>query len=288
MAKPFRLGFIGIGIMGAPTVRRLRQQGWEVTVWNLEPARFAEVEASGAKWAGSPAAVRAASDVVMICVLGDPAIESVCLGQNGLMSGTGAQTVIDLSTTSPEMTASLIERTRLRWLDCPVSGGPGAAESGTLTMMAGGPEELFAELRPVLDDLAGNLTLMGPSGAGQTTKIINQAIVGSTYLVVAEAFAMARAAGIDGLKIADALKGGAADGTILQTIYKQMVRSDFEPPRSRAKQLNKDMHSVDEFSRSHGLELPLQQATVTQFQRYVDAGGAEADSASVSRLYVKD
>jgi 3-hydroxyisobutyrate dehydrogenase len=224
----------------------------------------------------------------MICVLGDPAIESVCLGYNGLMAGAGAGIVIDLSTTSPEMTASLVERSGLRWLDCPVSGGPGAAESGKLTMMAGGPEDLFAEVRPILDDLAGNLTHMGPSGAGQTTKIINQAIVGSTYLVVAEAYAMAKAAGIDGLRIAEALKGGAADSTILQTIYKQMVTSDFEPPRSRAKQLNKDMHSVDEFSKAHGLDLPLQRETVKQFQRYVDQGGAEADSASVSRLYVKD
>ena len=288
MSKPFRIGFIGIGIMGAPTVRRLCQQGWEVTVWNLEPERFAEVEKAGAKWADSPAAVRAASDVVMICVLGDPAIESVCLGDKGLMAGEGADIVIDLSTTSPEMTASLVERTGLRWIDCPVSGGPGPAETGGLTMMAGGPDDLFAEIKSILDDLAGNLTYMGPSGAGQVTKIINQAIVGSTYLVVAEAYAMAKAAGIDGLKIADALKGGAADSTVLQTIYKQMVQSDFEPPRSRAKQLTKDMHSVDDFSRAHDLDLPLQRVTVDQFQRYVDEGGAEADSASVSRLYVKD
>jgi 3-hydroxyisobutyrate dehydrogenase len=288
MTKPFRLGFIGIGIMGAPSVRRLRRQGWEVTVWNLEPERFKEVEADGARWADSPAAVRAASDVVLICVLGDHAIESVCLGAQGLMSGSGADTVIDLSTTSPEMTASLVERTGLDWIDCPVSGGPGAAEAGALAMMAGGSTEVFERVKPVLADLAGNLTLMGPSGAGQVTKIINQSIVGSTYLVVAEAFAMARAAGIDGLKIADALKGGAADGTVLQTIYRQMVRNDFDPPRSRAKQLNKDMHSVADFSRGHGLVLPLQEVAVRQFQNYVDQGGAEADSASVSRLYVKD
>jgi 3-hydroxyisobutyrate dehydrogenase len=288
MAKPFRIGFVGIGIMGAPTVRRLRQQGWEVTVWNLEPERFAEVESSGAKWADSPASVRAASDVVMICVLGDAAIESVCLGPTGLMSGPGAGIVIDLSTTSPEMTRKLAEGTGLGWLDCPVSGGPGAAESGTLTMMAGGPADLFASVRPVLDDLAGNLTHMGPSGSGQVTKIINQAIVGSTYVVVAEAYAMARAAGIDGLKIADALKGGAADSTVLQTIYRQMVRNDFDPPRSRAKQLNKDMHSVADFADAHGLQLPLQHVAAQQFQRYVDEGGGEADSASVSRLYVRD
>lgn len=285
--KPLRLGFIGIGIMGAPSVRRLRREGWEVTVWNLESERFAEVEASGATWADSPAKVREASDVVMICVLGDHAIESVCLGPNGLTSGHGADTIVDLSTTSIEMTKALAEKTKFNWLDCPVSGGPVAAEEGKLTLMAGGDAVLFARLKPALDSLAGNLTLMGPLGAGQTTKIINQAIVGATYLVAAEAWAMAKAAGIDGLSIADALRGGAADSTILQTIYKQMVQSDFEPPRSRAKQLNKDMHSVDNFSRKLGLDLPLQQVAVRQFQSYVEAGGAEADSASVSRLYVQ-
>lgn len=287
MSKPFRLGFIGIGIMGAPAVRRLRSRGWEVTVWNLEPERFAEVEASGARWADSPAAVRAAADVVLICVLGDHAIESVCVGENGLASGSGAGTVIDLSTTSPETTRSLIERTGFEWLDCPVSGGPGAAEAGTLAMMAGGSETLFERLKPILDDLAGNLHLMGPSGAGQTTKIINQAIVGASYVVVAEALAMARAANLDPFLIAAALKGGAADSTVLQTIFKQMAAEDFEPPRSRIKQLNKDMHSVDAFAGAHGLELPLQRAAVGQFQAYYEAAGPDADSASISRLYVK-
>jgi 3-hydroxyisobutyrate dehydrogenase len=288
MSKPFRLGFIGIGIMGAPTVRRLCAQGWEVTVWNLEPERFAEVEKAGARWADSPAAVRASSDLVLICVLGDPAIESVCLGPNGLTSRAGAQVVIDLSTTSPEMTASLIDRTKLQWLDCPVSGGPIAAEAGKLTLMAGGDAALFGRLKPVLDDLAGNLTLMGGSGAGQVTKIINQAIVGSTYLVVAEALAMARSAGIAPLSIASALKGGAADSTVLQTIYKQMATGDFTPPRSRAKQLNKDLHSVADFNARLQLNLPLQRVAAEQFEAYVASGHGEDDSASVSRLHVSD
>jgi 3-hydroxyisobutyrate dehydrogenase len=286
MAKPFRLGFIGIGIMGAPMVRRLCTEGWEVTVWNLEPERYAEVQKSGAKWADSPAAVRAASDVVLICVLGDHAIENVCLGPNGLLSHSGAGAVIDLSTTSPEMTASLAQRTKLDWLDCPVSGGPGPAESGTLTVMAGGARAHFDRLKPILDTLAGNLTHMGSPGAGQITKVVNQAIVGATYIVVAEALAMIRAAGLDPLTVASALKGGAADSTILQTIFKQMANNDFEPPRSRAKQLAKDMHSVAAFNGDHGLRLPIIETAVRQFDAYIEQGGAEADSASISRLYV--
>jgi 3-hydroxyisobutyrate dehydrogenase len=285
MSKPFRIGFIGIGIMGAPTVRCLRRKGWEVTVWNLEPERFQEVEQTGARWAESPAAVRAASDVVMICVLGDHAIESVCLGASGLMSGGGAGIVVDLSTTSPQMTRRLVAETGLAWLDAPVSGGPKAAEDGQLIMMAGGDTALLERLRPLLDDLTANLTHMGGSGQGQTAKILNQAIVGATYVLMAEVLSMSRAAGLEGEIIARAFKGGAADSVILQTVYRQMVAEAFAPPKSRAKQLNKDMHSVEEFVRAHGLHTPLLDLAVRQWQAYVDGGNEEADSASISRLY---
>jgi len=285
MSKPYRIGFIGIGIMGAPTVRCLGGKGWDVTVWNLEPERFAEVEAAGAKWADSPGAVRAASDVVMICVLGDHAIESVCLGPEGLISSGGADTVIDLSTTSPRMTAELIAATGLQWLDAPISGGPKAAEDGKLIMMAGGDASLLSQLRPLLDDITVNLTHVGASGLGQTAKILNQAIVGATYVLMAEVLSMSRVAGLEGDIIAGAFKGGAADSTILQTVYKQMVAADFEPPRSRAKQLNKDMHSVEAFVHEHGLDSPLLDLAARQWQAYVDGGNEEADSASISRLY---
>ncbi|MEO9229620.1 MAG: NAD(P)-dependent oxidoreductase [Devosia sp.] len=285
MSNPFRVGFIGIGIMGAPTVRCLRAKGWEVTVWNLEPERFAEVESSGAKWADSPAAARAASDVVMICVLGDHAIENVCVGEKGLVTSQGAGVIIDLSTTSPRMTKHLREMTNLEWLDAPVSGGPKAAEDGKLIMMAGGEPDLLRRLRPLLDDLTSNLTYMGASGQGQTAKILNQAIVGASYVVMAEVLSMSRAAGLDGDIIAQAFKTGAADSVILQTIYKQMVAADFEPPRSRAKQLSKDMHSVADFVHVHGLDTPLLELAIRQWAAYTDGGNGEADSASICRLY---
>jgi 3-hydroxyisobutyrate dehydrogenase len=284
-SRPFRLGFIGLGIMGAPTVRRLLERGWKVTVWNLEPERFDQVRPAGAVWAESPAAVRAASDVVLVCVLGDDAIESVCMGPKGLASGQGADTLIDLSTTGVETTKNLAARLDMEWLDSPVSGGPQPAEEGALTLMVGGEEALFARLRPVLDDLAGNVTLMGPLGAGQTTKIINQAIVGTNYVLMGEILAMVRAAGIDGGKLAQCLKGGHADSVILQRIYPQMLEKDFQPPRSHAKQLNKDLKSVAGFTGGLGLDLPVQAAAIRQFGRYVDAGNGEADSASVSLLY---
>ena len=286
--KPFRLGLIGLGIMGAPMARRLLRQGWEVTVWNLEPERFDTVKDAGAVWADSPAAVRAACDVVMICILGDPAIESVCLGPDGLSSAKGADTVIDFSTTSTEMTRKAAGQVGMDWLDCPISGGPQAAEDGTMTLMAGGTPELYERLTPILSDLAGNMTLMGPLGAGQATKVINQAIVGTNYVLMGEVLALAEASGIDAGKLAACLKGGMADSTVLQRIFTQQQARDFDPPRSSVRQLNKDLHMVEKVVLGLGLELPVLEAGIRQYDRHAAAGNDKEDGASVSRLYVAD
>jgi 3-hydroxyisobutyrate dehydrogenase len=287
VTKPHRLGFIGLGIMGAPMVRRLLSKGWDVAVWNLEPERFDEVKAAGATWADSPAAVRAASDVVMICILGDAAIESVCLGANGLSSSSGATAVIDFSTTGVETTKSVAGRLGMDWLDAPMSGGPAAAEQGGLTVMAGGEQALYDRLSPVLADLSINMTLMGPLGAGQATKVINQAICGANYVLMAEVLALAEASGIDAGKLASCLKGGMADSTILQRIFTQMQERAFDPPRSYARQLNKDLHMVDGVVRKLGLDLPVLAEAVSQYDRYTSAGNEMQDGASVSRLYEK-
>jgi 3-hydroxyisobutyrate dehydrogenase len=286
--QPFRLGMIGLGIMGAPMVRRLRARGFEVTAWNLEPERFDTVRASGAHWADSPAAVRAATDVVMLCILGDAAIESVCLGPNGLSSSAGADIVIDFSTTSADTTRKVAAALGINWLDVPMSGGPGAAEEGNLTLMAGGDAALYQQMAPVLQSLAGNMTHMGPLGAGQMTKVINQAIVGANYVLMGEVLAMAEAAGIDAGRLAACLKGGMADSTILQRIFTQMQARDFDPPRSYARQLNKDLHAVEKVAKGLGLALPVLEAGIAQYDRYASAGNEMEDGASVSRLYTRD
>jgi 3-hydroxyisobutyrate dehydrogenase len=283
--KPYRLGLIGLGIMGAPMARRLLGRGWRLTVWNLEPERFDLVRDAGAEWASSPAALRSACDVVMICILGDAAIESVCLGPDGLSSSSGASIVIDFSTTSAEATRRVAAKLGMAWLDAPMSGGPQAAEEGTLTIMAGGDAGLYERLTPVLGDLAGNTTLMGQLGAGQMTKVINQAIVGVNYVLMGEVLAMAEAAGIDAGRLARCLKGGMADSTVLQRIFTQMQARDFDPPRSYARQLNKDLHAVGHVAEALELALPVLEAAIEQYDRYASAGNEMQDGASVSRLY---
>ena len=289
-SKKPRLGMVGLGIMGAPIAQRMREQGYDLTVWNLEPEYFDRVKDSGAEWANSPAEVWKASDIVLVCVLGDDAIESVCFGQSGFTAaGRGADILVDLSTTSPEATLKLASRlekeTGAQWLDAPMSGGPGPARDGELTVMAGGSEAAFRKAETLLRKIGQNVTRMGDLGSGQKTKILNQAIVGANYILMVEILATCRAAGIDADLLPVCLKGGLADSAILQRIYTQMSAEDFDPPRSYARQVNKDLKSVTHFVDDLGLNLPLIDVAVRQYRLYAEAGNEMEDGASVSRLY---
>ena len=288
MSKP-RIGFVGIGIMGAPMVRRLMAQGWQVSVWNLEPERYAEVP--GATVLDSPAAVRTASDIVIFCVLHGEAVEQCCFGPHGLArAGGGATLLIDTSTINPDTTLELAQRlkteTGMGWVDAPISGGPVAAGDGALTIMMGGEDADIARATPVLNDLATNLTHIGSLSAGQTAKIINQAIVGIGYVMMGETLALAEAAGIDAKRLPAALAGGMADSTVLRRIYPQQEARDYLPPRSYARQLDKDLKNVAKFVKAHNLDLPLLAKAVERYHTFA-ADNEMVDGAAVARLYEK-
>ena len=288
MSKP-RIGFVGIGIMGAPMVRRLMAQGWQVSVWNVEPERYAEVP--GATVLDSPAAVRAASDIVIFCVLHGEAVEQCCFGPHGLArAGGGATLLIDTSTINPDTTLELAQRlkteTGMGWVDAPISGGPVAAGDGALTIMMGGADDDVNRATAVLNDLATNLTHIGSLSAGQTAKIINQAIVGIGYVMMGETLALAEAAGIDAKRLPAALAGGMADSTVLRRIYPQQEARDYLPPRSYARQLDKDLKNVAKFVKAHDLDLPLLAKAVERYHAFA-ADNEMVDGAAVARLYEK-
>lgn len=290
-----RIGFIGIGIMGEAMVRRLLERGHRpVTVWNLEPERLDAVVPFGAVAAPSPAAVAAASDVVMLCVLHTEAVRSVVFGAEGIAAAPGraGRLLLDLSTADPaatrEMAARLRQEAGMGWVDAPVSGGPHAARAGTLTVMAGGQEAEVARASGILRDLAANITRMGPVGAGQTTKIINQAIVGTGFVLMAEALALAEAAGIDAAALPACLRGGFADSELLRRVYVQMQQRRFDPPAGYARQLLKDMKAVEAFARDLGADLPLVEAAARRFAEFVAKGNEMVDNAAILRLYRPD
>jgi 3-hydroxyisobutyrate dehydrogenase-like beta-hydroxyacid dehydrogenase len=291
--KP-RLGFIGIGIMGTAMTRRLLERGWRVHVWNLEPEAIPPVVEAGAVAASSPAAVAEASDIVLICVLNTAAVENCVFGPNGIAGAAGGagKVLVDMSTIHPQatrdMAARLLRETGMRWVDAPLSGGPQAAREGSMTVMAGGAEADVDSVQEVMRDLAANVTRMGPVGAGQTTKLVNQAIVGTGYVLMAEALSLAEAAGIDAARLPECLAGGFADSVLLRRLYPQMQQRAFEPPTGYARQLLKDMKAVKEFAHDLGLGLPLVERAAERYGEYVEQGNEMRDSASIVRIYDRE
>jgi 3-hydroxyisobutyrate dehydrogenase-like beta-hydroxyacid dehydrogenase len=290
MTRKPALGFIGLGLMGTAMSLRLLEKGWAVNVWNLEPERIGPVADAGAARKTSPAEVTRDSDIVLMCVLHTQAVEQCVFGRDGIAAAASASKIlIDHSTIDPVKSSQFAERlhaeTGMAWIDAPVSGGPGAARQGTLTVMAGGNAESISAVQPVMADLAANFTHVGASGAGQAAKVINQAIVGTTYVLMAEAVMLAEAAGIDAAKLPQCLAGGHADGALLQQLYPRMQARAFDPPLAYARQLLKDMLAVQSEIGRFGLDLPLIGRAVEQHRAHVAGGNEMADPASIVRLY---
>lgn len=290
-SKP-RLGFIGLGLMGSAMAEQLLAAGYDLAVWNLEPGPADLLAAQGAQPQSSPAEVAAASDVVLLCVLDTPAVESVVFGPDGVAAaGQGATILVDHSTANPEPTRALAARLKAErnvdWIDAPISGGPSFARQQKLTIMAGGDKDVFKSVRSIFKAYAKNITLMGPVGAGQATKVINQAISGVSYVLMAEVLRLAEESGIEARKIPDCLHGGHADSTMLHFAYPRMLKRAFDPPLSLTHQILKDMHNVQAEADRFGLSLPLVDAATHRYEAYADAGGAMADTSSIYRLYEK-
>lgn len=289
--KP-RLGFIGLGLMGSAMAEMLLAQGYELAVWNLEPGPADLLAEKGAIPKSSPAEVAKSSDVVLLCVLDTPAVESVVFGPSGIASaGQGAKVLVDHSTANPEPTRALATRLKaerdIDWVDAPISGGPSFARQAKLTIMAGGDKDVFKSVRPIFKAYARNITLMGPVGAGQATKVINQAISGVSYVLMAEVLRLAEESGIETRKVPDCLHGGHADSTMLHFAYPRMLKRAFDPPLSLTRQVLKDLHNVQAEAERFGLSLPLVDAATARYEAYSDAGGAMSDTSSIYRLYEK-
>lgn len=228
-----RVGFIGLGIMGRGMVRNLLKAGFEVWVWNRTAARMEEFVAAGAGSAASPADLAAQTDLIITCVSDTPDVEAVILGQNGVIEGARAGSlVIDMSTISPQATGAIAARLAARgigMLDAPVSGGSEGAARGTLSIMVGGDADQVERALPVFQAMGKTITHVGGHGAGQTVKLVNQILVVVNALAMSEALLFAQAGGVDLQKAFDAVSQGAGGSWMLSNRGPQILARDWRP-----------------------------------------------------------
>jgi 3-hydroxyisobutyrate dehydrogenase len=287
-AKP-SLGYVGVGLMGLPMAKRLRSLGYAIRAYDIASDRVEAVRAAGAVAARSPADAATGVDLVLLNLPTTEAVEQAVFGDGGVaVVVRPPQLVIDFSTIKVEkckaFAAKLREKTAVGWIDAPVSGGPPASGSGSLTIMAGGEPADIERTRPFFADVAGRFTHMGPAGSGMVAKMLNQLIVGCGYAVMAEAAVLAEAAGIDASRLPECLGGGHADGSLLQRIYPRMVKRDFAP-QGYARQLLKDLEMVNEFAGGMKAPTPMMGEALSLYRMLVHLGHAELDSVAIFKLY---
>jgi 3-hydroxyisobutyrate dehydrogenase len=291
-ATKLTIGYVGVGLMGGPMTRRLLSLGYQVRAYDIAENRLAEAASAGASRASSPADVVAGADLVLLNLPTTDAVEAAVFGQDGVASALKPpQLVVDFSTIKVDkgkaFAQKLRDKTGCGWVDAPVSGGPPASGTGTLTVMAGGADADIERVRPLMADIAGQFTHMGPAGAGLVAKMLNQLIVGAGHAVMAEAVVLCEAAGIDAAKLPQCLAGGHADGTLLQKLYPRMVKRDFAP-QGYARQLLKDLEMVHEFAAGLKAPTPMMGEALSLYRMLIHRGHSELDTSAVLKLYERD
>lgn len=289
MNKPLtghKIGFVGLGNMGRANARHLHEAGAEVIVWNRSPAPAEAAVALGMKRAGSlPELAREiGAGVICINLTMTDVVEQVVFGPGGLIEGLHQDAlIIDFGTTGVPETKRFAER--VNWVDSPVSGGQVGAEAATLTIMAGGSEPNFQRALPIFEVVGKNITHLGPSGAGQVTKLANQLIVAQTIDAVAQALRLAELSGVDPALVRKALLGGFAESRILDLHGARMVKRDFAPGGRATLQL-KDVRLMCELAESVGLDSPTLRNSRAQWETFVhEKGLGDLDHSGLFKIY---
>ncbi|MEA3337535.1 MAG: NAD(P)-dependent oxidoreductase [Chloroflexota bacterium] len=274
-----RIGFVGLGIMGRGMAANILKAGFPLTVWNRTVARTKTLADSGAVVADSPADVAARSDIIITCVSDTPDVQQVILGEQGIIHGVQPDSlVIDMSTISPAVTrdiaAALVEKSA-QMLDAPISGGSEGAANGTLSIMVGGDKKSVARAMPVLQAMGQRITHVGPNGAGQTVKLVNQVIVVGNCLAMSEGLMLAQAGGVDLNRALEAVEAGAAGSWMLSNRGPQILERDWRPGFTVALQ-QKDLRLVLEAADQNGAPL-LGTGLIFQLYRTLEARGLGGD-----------
>ena len=281
-----RIGFVGLGTMGGAMAANVARAGFQVTAWNRTPGRASELDGLGVRPADSPAAVAAASDIVVTIVSDTPDVEAVLFGPLGIAAGAAAGSlVVDMSTISPSATRDFATRLAERgvsMLDAPVSGGSEGAKNGTLSIFVGGDAVDLERARPVLEAMGTTITHVGPIGSGQAVKAVNQVILAGTYLGVAEGIVLALKAGLDVEQTVAALSGGAAQSWVLANRSGRMLANDY-PLGFKVSLHRKDLGIALQLARETGTALPISALCEQIEAGLIGKGHADDDMSAVAR-----
>lgn len=283
------IGFCGPGLMGAPMIRHLLRAGHTVSVWNRTREKAQALAADGAHVVDSARDLASHAQAVFLCVSDTRAVEEVVFGSGGLLGEDTAEAgagrvrwIVDHSSISPALTREYAERVArhgVGWIDAPVSGGVPGAQAGTLAVMAGGTVADVAAVEPLIRAYAARITHMGAAGAGQMTKLCNQAIVCATVAGIAEAVGLAQAAGIDASRLPEALAGGWADSVLRRTFVPRMTEAGLAPIGS-LKTFQKDIDTVAAAAQSAGAAMPVVGAVQQVLRLGAAMGLGDADLAA--------
>jgi 2-hydroxy-3-oxopropionate reductase len=288
-----KLGFIGLGIMGKPMAKNLLKAGHELIVYGRRADVCAEMESAGARLAVSPAALAGEAEAVITMLPNtDDVLEiarDIIGGRRDAAPATGIETLIDMSSVSPDGTlqiSRILAGAGIRMLDAPVSGGEKGAVDGTLSIMAGGPEELYEKYLPVLKCMGSSVVRVGDIGAGNVAKLANQMIVACTLAAASEAMRLARLYGVDENIVRDAIKGGMAGSSVMENKLPAMIAGNFKPG-FRADLQIKDLGNAMSAAQAKGFS-PILSGDVLAMLKKLSAEGYGGEDHSVLFRYYED
>jgi len=283
-----QIGFVGLGIMGAPMALNLIEAGFSLKVYNrTDRPRVQEVVDAGGERVATPAETASGSDVIITNVTDTPDVVEVILGEDGVLrSAREGATVIDMSTISPRVTrdiAAALNERGVHMLDAPVSGGDVGAQQGTLSIMVGGEQSVFDDCLAVFEAMGKNITLVGGNGDGQTCKVANQIIVALTIEAVGEALLFSSKAGADPARVREALMGGFASSRILEVHGERMIKRTFNPG-FRIRHQQKDLNNALITGKELGVPLPVTALVQQMIGSLMNAGKAESDHSAIANF----
>jgi 2-hydroxy-3-oxopropionate reductase len=278
------IGFVGLGIMGSPMCRNLLKAGHKLVVYDIVPELVERVTGYGAVRGSSARAVAEKSEIVITMLPDGPEVEQAVLGPAGVLEGARAgSTIIDMSSISPlvsQKVGAACKAKGVRFLDAPVSGGEPKAVDGTLAIMVGGDATVFKEMTPVLQVMGSSVTLTGPVGAGNVTKLANQIMVACNIAAMGEALVLAKRCGLDQQVVFDAVKGGLAGSTVLNAKAPMVIARNFKPG-FRIRLHQKDLRNALLAAESAKVALPLTSAVQQMLIALMNSGKGDLDHSAI-------